>query len=349
MVLKIDETAGTLAAGVSSAHRPDMSAPAIVDSHCHLDFPDFAGEVDAVIARAAAAGVHRMVTICTRLRQEPRGPRHRRGACGRVLRRRHPPDERRRRADGDGRGAGAPWPAHPKIRRHRRDRARLPLHRRHARPCSRRACASTSRPRGGPACRSSSTPATRTRTWRGSWPRSTAAGAYRLRDALLLLGPRRWPRRRWSWASTCRCRASPPSRSRRSCATSSPRRRSTGILVETDSPYLAPPPHRGKRNEPAYVAHTARAVAERLRPDQADFAALTAANFDRLFTKAARGGRPPDGALRATHPRLRLLGRRAAARRPLGRLRPGEPAATAARRCSLLRRARDGRAARPAC
>ena len=45
--------------------------PSVVDSHCHLDFPDFDGEHDALIARARAAGVTRMVTICTRLRQEP--------------------------------------------------------------------------------------------------------------------------------------------------------------------------------------------------------------------------------------------------------------------------------------
>ncbi|MGB0439935.1 MAG: TatD family hydrolase, partial [Paracoccaceae bacterium] len=43
----------------------------ITDSHCHLDFPDFEGELPDVVARAQAAGVHRMVTICTRLRNEP--------------------------------------------------------------------------------------------------------------------------------------------------------------------------------------------------------------------------------------------------------------------------------------
>ena len=43
----------------------------ITDSHCHLDFPDFDGELDEVIARAHAAGVMRMVTICTKPRNEP--------------------------------------------------------------------------------------------------------------------------------------------------------------------------------------------------------------------------------------------------------------------------------------
>jgi TatD DNase family protein len=59
------------------------------------------------------------------------------------------------------------------------------------------------------------------------------------------------------------------------------------VLVETDAPYLAPPPHRGKRNEPAYVAHTARVGAEVFGLDCAEFAARTEANFDRLFAKAA--------------------------------------------------------------
>ncbi|MEM1351574.1 MAG: TatD family hydrolase, partial [Pseudomonadota bacterium] len=59
------------------------------------------------------------------------------------------------------------------------------------------------------------------------------------------------------------------------------------ILVETDAPYLAPPPHRGKRNQPAYTAFTARRAAETFGMEYAAFAAQTEANFDRLFGKAA--------------------------------------------------------------
>jgi TatD DNase family protein len=58
------------------------------------------------------------------------------------------------------------------------------------------------------------------------------------------------------------------------------------LLVETDSPYLAPVPFRGKRCEPAYVARTAAVLGEVRGLDAAAIAALTTANFRRLFAKA---------------------------------------------------------------
>jgi TatD DNase family protein len=58
------------------------------------------------------------------------------------------------------------------------------------------------------------------------------------------------------------------------------------ILVETDSPYLAPKPFRGKRNEPGYTVHTAQVGADVFGVSYEDFAKATTANFDRLFTKA---------------------------------------------------------------
>jgi TatD DNase family protein len=57
------------------------------------------------------------------------------------------------------------------------------------------------------------------------------------------------------------------------------------ILVETDAPFLAPTPHRGKRNEPAYVADTARLLAQVKGMSEADFARATTANALRLFSK----------------------------------------------------------------
>jgi TatD DNase family protein len=59
------------------------------------------------------------------------------------------------------------------------------------------------------------------------------------------------------------------------------------LLVETDAPYLAPVPMRGKRNEPALVAHTARVLAETRGLEPTALAALTTGNFRRLFRKAA--------------------------------------------------------------
>jgi TatD DNase family protein len=59
------------------------------------------------------------------------------------------------------------------------------------------------------------------------------------------------------------------------------------LLLETDAPYLAPHPLRGRRNEPAYVPHVARRLAELLELDVAAVAALTAANFARYLSPPA--------------------------------------------------------------
>lgn len=55
------------------------------------------------------------------------------------------------------------------------------------------------------------------------------------------------------------------------------------LLVETDSPYLAPVPHRGKRNEPSFVSFTAATVARERGVTVEELARLTTANFERLF------------------------------------------------------------------
>ncbi|HYD15423.1 MAG TPA: TatD family hydrolase [Hyphomicrobium sp.] len=60
------------------------------------------------------------------------------------------------------------------------------------------------------------------------------------------------------------------------------------ILVETDAPFLAPVPHRGKTNEPAYVVHTAAALARIRGVSEAEIARATTDNFFRLYTKARR-------------------------------------------------------------
>ncbi len=68
------------------------------------------------------------------------------------------------------------------------------------------------------------------------------------------------------------------------------------LLVETDSPYLAPVPKRGKRNEPAFVAHTAAALADLKGVSPEELARATSDNAFRLFTKAKRPATTASGA-----------------------------------------------------
>jgi TatD DNase family protein len=258
--------------------------PRITDSHCHLDFPDFEGEVGAYVERAADAGVHRMVTICTRLRNEPQV---------RALAETHAPvfyaagthpmsaaEEPMATIDalleltqhpkmvGIGEtGLDYHYTADSKARQieslglhiEAAQETGLPLiiHSRDADDDMARILTDAARAR----------------------PYSCVMHCFSsgpdLAKAALDLG---------FYLSMSGIAAFPKSQALRDIFSAAPLDR---ILVETDAPYLAPPPYRGKRNQPAYVAHTARAGAEVFGLDYAEFAAATEANFERLFPKAA--------------------------------------------------------------
>lgn len=262
-----------------------MSAPAqITDSHCHLDFPQFEGEHDALMARAADRGVHRMVTICTSLDQEP-GVRALAEAYDPVF-----------YAAGTHPMSVAKVPtvtldqltalaAHPKFvgigetgldyhytaesAAAQQESLRLHIE----------ACRQTGLPLIVHA-RDADEDMARILT------EEHKAGAYTcvmhcfssgaaLAEAALDLG---------FYISMSGIAAFPKSQALRDIFAGAPADR---ILVETDAPYLAPPPNRGKRNEPSFVADTAKVGAEIFGMEYDDFAAQTEANFNRLFAKAA--------------------------------------------------------------
>lgn len=256
----------------------------ITDSHCHLDFPDFAGELDAVVARARAAGVHRMVTICTRLRNL--GPvqaiaeshdgvffaagTHPMSAAEEPMATvadltalaRHP------KCVGIGEtGLDYHYTAESKaaqqesLRIHieaaRQTGLPLIIHARDADDDMARILAEEHR-----------------------------AGAYScvmhcfssgpgLAEAALALG---------FCLSMSGIAAFKRSDELRAIFAAAPLER---ILVETDAPYLAPPPHRGRRNEPAFTVHTAQVGADLFGLSLAEFARATEDNFERLFARAA--------------------------------------------------------------
>src|SRR6056297_4363211 len=256
----------------------------ITDSHCHLDFPDFDAERDDVIARAVEAGVTRMVTICTRLRQEPQV---------RAIAERYAPVFY---AAGTHPMSAAAEPmasveelvalaAHPKFvgigesgldYHYTAESAEVQKQ-------SLRIHIAAARQTGLPLiihARDADEDMARilTEEYRnGAYTcvmHCFSSGAD-LAKAALDLG---------FYLSMLGIAAFPKSQALRDIFASAPVGR---ILVETDAPYLALPPFRGKRNEPAYTVHTARVGAELFNLSEGEFAAATTANFDRLFTRAA--------------------------------------------------------------
>jgi TatD DNase family protein len=262
--------------------------PDLVDSHCHLDFPDLIAETEAILARARAAGVNRMVTICTRLRNEPKA---------RALAEAHPEVfyaagthpmsaaeepltsveelvtlSRQPRFVGIGEsGLDYHYTADSKaiqqtsLRIHieAAQETGLPLiiHARDADEDMETILSEGMRAR----------------------PYSCVMHCFssgpRLAEAALEMG---------FTLSISGIAAFPKSQDLRDIFARAPLER---LILETDSPYLAPPPYRGKRNEPAYVAHTAQALAPVFGLSLEAFAAQTTANFDRLFPRATRAAK----------------------------------------------------------
>ncbi|MGR3363623.1 MAG: TatD family hydrolase [Maritimibacter harenae] len=258
--------------------------PEITDSHCHLDFPDFEGEIDDVLARAREAGVTRMVTIATKLRNVPQvraiaeahdpiyfaAATHPMSAADEPL---ASVDELVELAEhpkfvGIGEsGLDYHYTADSKDIQQESLRIHIEAARRTGLPLIIHA-------------RDADEDMARILT------EEHGAGAYTcvmhcfssgpgLAEAALDLG---------FYLSMSGIAAFPRSSDLRDIFGQAPLER---ILVETDSPYLAPPPHRGKRNEPAFTAHTARVGAEVFGLDYPDFARATQENFERLFWKAA--------------------------------------------------------------
>lgn len=261
-----------------------MSLPQIVDSHCHLDFPELAEDLDNVIARALAAGVTRMVTICTKLQNLPQVQTIAEAYDGVYF------------AAGTHPMSVASEPmvsvsdlvtlaAHPKMVGI--GETGLDYHytseSRDVQQQSLRIHIEAARQTGLPLIihsRDADEDMARIltdehRAGEFSCVMHCFSSGEGLARAALDLG---------FYLSMSGITAFPKSEELRSIFRAAPPER---ILVETDAPYLAPPPYRGRRNEPAYTVHTAQVGADLFDMDLARFAALTSANFDRLFRKAA--------------------------------------------------------------
>jgi TatD DNase family protein len=257
-----------------------LSAPMLVDSHCHLDFPDFAPERDAVIARAFGAGVGTMLTICTRLDQfsgveaiadgDPRiwcsvgAHPHEAADHADLLADRLVALAAHRRVVGIGEtGLDYHYDLSPRDIQERVFRTHIAASQAtglpliiHAREADKEIAAILSEERPPPGvlhCFTGSRALAETALSLGFYISISGIVTFRNAEDLRAI-----------------VRGLPLDR----------------LLVETDAPYLAPVPYRGKRNEPAFVAATAAFVAELKGVSPEALAKATTANFFRLFAKA---------------------------------------------------------------
>ena len=255
----------------------------LIDSHCHLDFPDFASELDAVVGRAKSAGVGHMLTISTRVRKFDEvlavAERFPEVTCSIGTHPHYASEER------DVTLAEIVEPArNPRVvaigevgldyfyqKSSREDQeAGFRTHIAAARETGLPVVIHT-RDADEDAAR-----ILRDEMGRGAFKAvlHCYTGGRKLAETALELG---------LYISFSGILSFPKSGELRELAASVPLDR---LLVETDAPYLAPQPHRGKRNEPAYVRHTAKVLADVKGVSEAGVANITTANFFRLFAKA---------------------------------------------------------------
>jgi len=257
----------------------------LVDSHCHLDFPDFTAELDAVVARAQAAGLGRIVTISTRVRRHAEvlaiAQRFADVYCSVGTHPHHAHEE----LDVTAHDLVA-RAEHPKIVAI--GEAGLDYHytigTREAQEQGLRTHIAAARETGLPLvihARDADDDMAlilREEHAKGAFPAvlHCFTGGRDLALAGIALG---------FYVSFSGILTFKNSEPLRAIAAELPADR---ILVETDAPYLAPPPWRGKRNEPAFVVQTARVLAECRSVDPAEIARVTTDNFFRLFAKVPR-------------------------------------------------------------
>ena len=257
----------------------------LVDSHCHLDFPDYAGNVAEVVARARAAGVTVCVSIGTELKRFP-------GV--RAVAEQFPdiwcsvgvhPHEAEKELLSDPSLLLAET-SHPKVVAI--GETGLDYYYEHAprgaQTANFRAHIAAGRQAQLPVivhtrdADDDTIAVLEDEMGKGAFTGliHCFTGTQRLADAALALG---------LYISVSGIATFKNSATLRDVIKSVPLDR---LLVETDAPYLSPVPHRGKTNEPAFVVHTARMLAELKGISEAELAAVTTENFFRLFTKVKR-------------------------------------------------------------
>jgi TatD DNase family protein len=257
----------------------------LVDSHCHLDFPDYAGKVDDVVARARAAGVGVCVSIGTELKRFP-GVRavaeaHDNVWCSVGV---HPHESEKELLDDA--AALIAEAAHPKVVAI--GETGLDYYYEHAprapQQANFRSHIAAARQTGLPVivhtreADDDTIDILRNEMAKGEFTGliHCFTGTQRLADAALELG---------LYISVSGIATFKNSAALRDVIKTVPMDR---LLVETDAPYLAPVPHRGKTNEPAFVVHTAAMLAELKGVSAAELATATTENFFRLFSKVTR-------------------------------------------------------------